>query len=372
MTIRMFAILHHIAMATEWDRTYVDLFCGAGGLSLGFDRAGFHNIFSVDNEPTFCATYRHNFPAHHLIETDIAALSPAKIRKALAGRAVDVVVGGPPCQGFSIAGHIGRRFVDDPRNHLFREFARVVSIIKPSYFVMENVARLYTHNKGATRAEMIDTFQSLGYAVSCAVLNAAEYGVPQYRRRVFFLGTKQSEPLTFPDPIPNRISTVLEAIGDLPPLASGERSSIPNHEAMNHSERMLTRMSFIKDGGDRSEIPSPLRPRSGDSRKYIRYNSNEPSVCVTGDMRKIFHYRDNRALTVRELARLQTFPDTFVFKGSRISQQQQVGNAVPPILAEHIARIIRNAITHEAHLPKGKFHRQQRESRVMDLRSVPE
>ena len=124
----------------------------------------------------------------------------------------------------------------------------------------------------------------------------------------------------------------------MPALKSGEEnSSIPNHNAMKHSNQMLEKMSFVKDGGNREEIPEILRPKSGDVRKYIRYKSDAPSVCVTGDMRKIFHYNQNRALTPRELARLQTFPDDFVFYGTSINIQQQIGNAVPPLLAKKIS-----------------------------------
>ena len=134
--------------------------------------------------------------------------------------------------------------------------------------------------------------------------------------------------------------TVKEALSSYPKLESGQESKIPNHIAMSHSEQMLHKMSFVSDGGDRNEIPEQIRPKSGDVRKYIKYSSDKPSVTVTGDMRKIFHYEQNRALTVRELAKLQSFPDDFVFKGTKISQQQQVGNSVPPKMAEAIASII--------------------------------
>lgn len=327
--------------------TYVDLFCGAGGLALGFEEAGFKNIFSLDNEPNFCNTYRANFPAHTLIQSDIAQLDAKEIKKILKRRHVDVVVGGPPCQGFSMAGNIGRKFIDDPRNRLFREFARVVKIIKPEYFVMENVARLYSHNKGQTRAEIIECFSNLGYTVSSKILNAAEYGVPQFRRRVIFVGTRSDWLFAFSKEKVNRFKTVRDAIGSLPPLPAGASSAIPNHESMKHTPQMLKKMAYVKDGGDRSQIPLPLRPLTGDSRKYIRYTSDRPSVCVTGDMRKIFHYSQNRALTVRELARIQSFPDSFVFIGSKISQQQQVGNAVPPLLAKIIAQRLKKVIHNE-------------------------
>ena len=141
--------------------------------------------------------------------------------------------------------------------------------------------------------------------------------------------------------------TIKEAIDDLPKLESGESSDIPNHIAMNHSKQMLEKMKYVKDGGNRLDIPEEIRPKSGDLRKYIRYDSKKPSVCVTGDMRKIFHYNQNRALTCRELARIQTFPDNFVFLGNSGKIQQQIGNAVPVKLAEQIASQVREVLDSE-------------------------
>ena len=144
----------------------------------------------------------------------------------------------------------------------------------------------------------------------------------------------------------HKFRTVADAISDLPKLESGGSvAGIPNHEAMLHTSSMLKKMKYVKDGGDRFDIPMRIRPRKGDARKYIRYQSNSPSVCVTGDMRKVFHYSQNRALTVRELARIQTFPDDYKFLGSRISQQLQVGNAVPPLLAKAVAKGILDKIS---------------------------
>lgn len=321
---------------------YIDLFCGAGGFSLGFDKSGFQNIFSVDIEEDFCKTYKTNFPTHKLIPKDISKITEKEIKKLTNSQEVDVIIGGPPCQGFSIAGNIGRKFIDDPRNRLFKEFVRVVSIVNPKYFVMENVARLYTHNNHKTKEEIIEDFNKLGYEVKCTILNSADYGVPQIRKRVIFIGSRISNNILFPKITHTEHKTVKEYLDDLPILNSGEESHILNHKAMNHTEQMLQKMSFIKDGGDRKDIPIDLRPKSGDVRKYIKYNSNKPSITITGDMRKVFHYSQNRALTVRELARLQTFPDSFEFKGSSISAQQQVGNAVPPLMAEAIAKNILN------------------------------
>lgn len=320
---------------------YIDLFSGAGGMSLGFDQVGFNNIFSIDIEPGFCETYKTNFPKHNLIQKDISKLSNEEIKSLIGNQIIDVIIGGPPCQGFSIAGNIGRKFIDDSRNQLFREFARVVGIVQPSYFVMENVARLFTHNKGETRKEIIELFKKMNYNVECKVVNTVDFGIPQVRNRVLFIGNRISNNISFPTKTINKPISIKEAIDKLPKLKSGEKSKIPNHISMKHSEQMLEKMKYVSDGGNRKEIPELIRPKSGDVRKYIRYKSTEPAFCVTGDMRKIFHYSQNRALTVRELATLQTFPLDFIFKGSTISQQQQVGNSVPPILAKEIALTIK-------------------------------
>lgn len=320
--------------------TYIDLFSGAGGLSLGFDRAGFRQLLSVEIEPYYCETYHANFPNHRLLQRDLATLSNDELLEKLDNQKVDVVIGGPPCQGFSIAGKIGRVFADDPRNHLFKEFVRIVKATQPRFFVMENVARLFTHNSSKTRAEITAHFEQIGYKVKCKVLNAADFGVPQLRSRVVFIGRNDHGKIVFPEPNHSKYKTVGETIGHFPKLNAGENSLIINHEAMNHSKQMLEKMSFVRNGGNRNDIPETLRPVSGDVRKYIRYDSEKPSVCITGDMRKVFHYEQNRALTVRELAALQSFPDDFVFLGPKIAQQQQVGNAVPPLLAQAIAQSI--------------------------------
>ena len=321
--------------------TYIDLFSGAGGLSLGFDQAGFRQLLSVEMESDYCQTYRTNFPHHQLLQKDLTALTEQDLLNYLNGQSVDLVIGGPPCQGFSMAGKIGRTFADDPRNHLFKEFVRIVKTVQPHFFVMENVARLYTHNSGKTRTEIIQAFQNIGYSVECKILNAADFGVPQIRSRVIFIGRRDKGKISFPEPFQISHQTVGSAIGHFPKLTAGESNPhVANHEAMNHSAQMLEKMAFVKNGGNRNDIPEPLRPKTGDVRKYIRYDSNKPAICITGDMRKVFHYEQNRALTVRELAALQSFPDDFIFCGSKIAQQQQVGNAVPPLLAKAIAESI--------------------------------
>lgn len=340
--------------------TYIDLFCGAGGLSLGFDQAGFKNVFSVEISPEYAKTYRRNFPHHHLIIKDIRNISEEEIEELVQQKAVDVIVGGPPCQGFSIAGNIGRTFLEDDRNKLFKEFVRFVSLIKPKVFVMENVAAMATHLKGKTITAIVEAFEGAGtgYKIKWEVLNSVNYGVAQERRRIVIVGVRSDLDTEFLYPEKEEKEyTVKDVIKDLPALESGETSSIPNHTAMKHSQQMLYKMSFIKDGGDRMDIPEEIRPKSGDIRKYIRYDSQKPSVCVTGDMRKIFHYEQNRALTARELARIQSFPDDFVFEGSSIQIQQQIGNAVPPRLANRIALQVKEALEH-VELSESKLHRE--------------
>ena len=326
---------------------YIDLFAGAGGMSLGFDKAGFENVLAVEYDECFAETYKFNFPDHNLKVEDIKNISNDEIKKIIGNNKIDVIIGGPPCQGFSIAGRIGRNFIDDERNQLFKEFVRFVNVIKPKIFVMENVAALKTHNKGKTIEEIVNEFKNVGYTVKYDVLNAVNYGVPQQRRRIFIIGTlNENNKFEYPKKT-NKYITIKEALKGLPELKSGETSNIPNHNAMHHSKQMLEKMSYVKDGGDRNDIPEELRPKSGDIRKYIRYNSKEPSICITGDMRKVFHFNQNRALTGRELARIQTFPDNFIFKGNAGKVQQQIGNAVPPKLAFQIANSVKEVLDNE-------------------------
>lgn len=327
--------------------SYIDLFCGAGGLSAGFDKAGFQNVFSVEFNPEFAKTYERNFPSHKLLVEDIRDISNKRLKELVGDKKVDIIIGGPPCQGFSIAGNIGRTFIDDERNRLFKEFVRFVSEVNPKMFIMENVAAMATHLKGKTIKSIVEAFEhaGTGYKVKWEVLNTVNYEIAQERRRIVIVGARSDLNTEFEYPAHSEnIKTIKDVIGDLPRLASGEKSNIPNHNAMTHSAQMLEKMSYVKDGGDRSDIPEELRPKSGDIRKYIRYNSKKPSVCVTGDMRKIFHYEQNRALTCRELARIQSFPDSFIFEGTSIQIQQQIGNAVPPKLAYLLAEQVRGAL----------------------------
>ena len=314
----------------------MDLFSGAGGFSLGFlQERHFEILLSIDNNPKFSQSYIKNFPHTAHLQKDISTFDEIEIKKIHDKYNFEVIIGGPPCQGFSLAGKIGRKEFKDNRNDLFLSYLKFVKIIQPKIFIMENVATLKRHNQGKTLKSIIDKFKDLGYLTNIEILNASNYAIAQNRRRIFIVGTKQKG-FVFPTKESKKIS-IKECIGDLQTLKSGENSTMPNHNAMTHSTQMLEKMSFVKDGCGRECIPMALRPKSGDIRKYIRYNSKEPSITITGDMRKVFHYEQNRALTARELARIQSFPDDFIFYGNSIDIQQQIGNAVPPKLAKFIA-----------------------------------
>lgn len=315
-------------------------------MDLGFIQAGFEICLANDFDESAVETYKYNIGTH-IIKEDIKTLFLNKNIEKF--KNIDAIIGGPPCQGFSMAGNIGRTFKDDERNKLYKEFIRIVQLIKPKLIVMENVARLYTHNKGKTKEEIIQDFFEIGYNVEVKILNSAEYGTPQIRNRVFFIGKRKdiNIEIKFPKPIytEKEYKTIKEAIGHLPILSSGENcTSIPNHESMKHGKDMLEKMKYVKDGGGREDIPKKFGEIKGDIRKYIRYDSTKPSICITGDMRKVFHYSQNRALTVRELATLQDFPENFKFLGTKSSQQQQVGNAVPVKLALSVAKCIKQML----------------------------
>ena len=315
----------------------LDLFSGAGGFSLGFLKSGAFNILlSIDNNPKLSITYEKNFNFIKHINRDILTFDDMAIQELQKKYNFEVIIGGPPCQGFSLAGKIGRMELQDDRNKLFLAYLNFIRNSKPKIFIMENVATLARHNKRQTLKEILECFSNIGYDVKYEILNAKDYGIAQNRSRIFIIGTLTHNTFVFPKK-ENTEVTIKKAIDDLPNLSSGEKSQIPNHSAMIHSSQMLEKMSYVKDGGNREQIPLAIRPKSGDIRKYIRYDSTKPSIAITGDMRKVFHYSQNRALSARELARIQSFPDDFIFYGNSIDIQQQIGNAVPPLLAEKIA-----------------------------------
>jgi DNA (cytosine-5)-methyltransferase 1 len=341
--------------------TVLDLFSGAGGLALGFKRAGFETIAGIDNDAASLETFAWNFPNSRTICEDLSSVSSelALFFKSLKGK-VDVIVGGPPCQGFSIA---GKRIIDDPRNSLYRHYIETVKVIKPRYVVIENVPTIRTMGGGKVANAIIQDLENLGYEVRVMTVNASDYGVPQNRKRAFFIAKKGSPPIVFPDPLtPVMKLTTKDAIGDLPLVEDYfENLPIPysikpqntfqlkmrkgskqlfNHWSVAHTEQTKSIIALVPDGGNYKDLPKRLQNTRKVNIAWTRMASYLPSFTIDAGHNHHFHYKANRVPTVRECARIQSFPDTFVFLGNKTSQYRQVGNAVPPLLAEVLARRI--------------------------------
>lgn len=340
--------------------TAVDLFCGAGGLSHGFIQAGWDVLLGVDSWRRAIETFARNHPgASGWAKAIDGSVSGAELLQRAGVTTVDAVIGGPPCQGFST---LGKRNVSDPRNSLVWEFLRLVREVQPRAFLMENVDGLRVakvSNESFSRT-LVREFGRLGYTVSYGMLLAANYGVPQLRRRVVFVGLRDGRRFEFPAPTHGESEwpTVLDAIGDLPPLAAGEHApkhwippqtdlqrelrgsthQLKGHESPNHARHLVKAISFIPDGGNRLSIPDEYQPSSGFHNSYARLASDRPAVAVTTVMGKpsstrCVHPLQHRAITPREGARLQTFEDAFEFAGTRWEQYEQIGNCVPVRLA---------------------------------------
>ncbi len=346
------------------DLTMIDLFAGVGGLSLGFESEGFHVLLANEYDPSIAEAYIRNRNNPKMIVADIKSLPVQETFGKFRGK-VTVVVGGPPCQGYSQKGQ--RRTIYDDRNFLFRYFVEVVRAVQPAYFVMENVPNLLTAEHGYFKNEIITLFKDMGYAVNADILCAADYGVPQNRRRAFIIGKKDCEtPVSMPEK-GNSITTIWDAISDLSYLDSGEGSNeqeykyepqseyqkkmrngskkLYGHVATKHSEIALNRMKMIPPKGGKEFLPIDQLTKSIYSGTWERMNADDISVTITTRFDtpasgKFMHPYLNRAITVREAARIQSFPDTFQFYGSKTSQMKQVGNAVPPLLAQAVAKAI--------------------------------
>lgn len=334
--------------------TVVDLFSGAGGFLLGFLKAGFNPLLSTDFDKDCADVHKTNLSHVPFLQTDIYDLSESVLSKYVT-QSVDVLIGGPPCQGFSTIGarassnaDIRNRF--DMRNTLFRQYIRVLRFLKPKVFLMENVKGILTKDKGRVLDEIKKEFNKTGYSLQIFVLNAADYGVPQIRERVFFFGSRIDIPLTPPTATHGEslepYSTVLNAIGDL----ADKSSEIPNHEALKHGEINIRRYKLIPEGGRMPEdkLPPELY-RKNFGNTFKRLHRNKPSLTmVPGHNAFPIHPWLDRSLTVREAARIQTFPDNYIFCGSRQKQCMQVGNAVPVQLsyawAMHISKLLDNSI----------------------------
>lgn len=342
-------------------RGFIDLFCGAGGLTLGLQECGLEPILAVDFDSDCEKTHKKNFPKCEFKCIDIKELKSSEIKRIAKEKSLQpfIVVGGPPCQGFSTVNGKSR-FFDNPKNKLFIEFVRIIREIKPEWFVMENVVGLTTMANGLVQQTICEQFENIGYKVKVQVLNAADYGVPQFRQRAFFVGNRKGIDFEFPAKT-HGVSTSQISIFDsdktlLPYVTVAEailniskKSKLTNHVLPNHDELVLKRMSFVPEGGNQKDIPDEFKPPQKFLNTYGRLDSSKPSYTVhtrfdVASTGSLFHPKENRALTVREGARLQTFPDWFEFIGGKSSQYRQVGNAVPPLLAKVLVKSILNQI----------------------------
>ncbi len=384
----------------------VDLFAGAGGLSEGLREAGFGTLYANELVPTYARTYALNHSETLVESLDIRKVSADRVRSDLGLKKgeLDLLAGGPPCQGFSINAPL--RSEEDQRNHLFREYLKFVKVFEPRAVLIENVPGLVSFSGGATLSAILDALKELGYHADVQILYAPHYGVPQTRWRTCIIGLRDSErPLeAFPSPLnnaPMRINftsrfggrqivalpgsvelpphtSVADAIGDLPSLMNGEEGApekpyampaqnkyqealragslaVRNHEAPRLSAINLERLKHIPAGGNWTDIPRDLLPkgmkaaRPSDHTK--RYGRVSPDGLASTILTKCdphwgayFHYNQDRAFSVREAARIQSFPDTYVFTGSKADQYEQVGNAVPPLLAAAVGQSIAKSL----------------------------
>jgi DNA (cytosine-5)-methyltransferase 1 len=349
---------------------FIDLFCGCGGLSKGFTLAGFDCVGGIDFNQAAINTFNHNFDNAKGLCCDLLEMSTERIVEEFGNLSeVDVVIGGPPCQGFSSANRY-KLEGEDPRNKLFFEFVKFVDLAKPKAILIENVRGIVTRDNGYAKDRIYEIFESRGYKVAHKILDAADYGVPQHRLRNFFVMLKD-EHFDF-ETIAKccELRTVSESIGELYSLESNKDevkklnvspvtnyqkylrrndNLIFNHDNRYPAEKVQHRISFVPQGGNWQCVPVELWPSDRNNRHssaYKRLDEKQPSVTIdTGNNHSnYFHPLFNRIPTVREAARLQSFPDEFVFVGNRSEQYRQVGNAVPPLLAKAIASRIKEIL----------------------------
>lgn len=324
---------------------FADLFCGCGGLALGFRKAGFESVFAVDMDEDSCATYERNF-GHPVRCGDIADVEELP-------RGVDVIVGGPPCQGFSLLGKMTPSEVRAGEhlsmNKLWTQYFRLLEGCMPRAFVIENVPQIL---RSAEFRLIAAKAESLGYSITADVLKAENYEVPQLRRRAFIIGVRNGTPL-LPAPSKKRL-TVMDAIGDLPPKPNG----VNWHIGRNPTAISLERYECVPPGGNRFDLMRKrpdLTPRcwlnkpSGSTDVFGRMKWDAPAFTIRTEFFKpekgcYLHPGEDRPITHREAARLQTFPDDFEFVGGKTSVARMIGNAVPPMLAYHVAKTLRTSL----------------------------
>ena len=348
--------------------TCVDLFCGAGGLSKGFLDAGYDVLLGVDFDEPALKTFKENHGSTTTLKLDLYDRSNVdKIVSFIDEKGVkdlDVLVGGPPCQGFSYAGKMD---VNDKRNFLYLAMVELTAKLKPKAVLIENVLAMIEANGGIGAKRVIKDFEKIGYKISTKVLFAPDYGVPQLRRRVFFVGLRDfATEFEFPTPLlkPSEYITCEEAISDLPSLQTSDGNILRGTEKQlyrtppsstyqtlmranskwvyNHFgsvpiEKTRTMIALVPEGKNYLALPEKYRGLYKYHEALTRYHSKRPSLTINTGHRSHFHYKWNRIPTVRECARLQSFPDDFIFYGNQSDQFKQVGNAVPPILGKVIA-----------------------------------
>lgn len=322
--------------------TVVSLFSGGGGLSLGFAEAGFRIILNSDSEAESQNTLKLNWPDIPFLYQDIRTITEQQLHQIIGFKNPDIIIGGPPCQGFS---NMGDKSGSDPRNYLIEAYTRIVSWLKPSCVLIENVAGIHSLHGGKFYNYICNSLADLGYNVYSTILDAVNYGVPEKRRRLFIFATRLDNGFSFPEPSRESIgrliarTTVREAIMNL----VGREGLVPNHLTLKHSEKVIARYSLIPEGGKLpppEKLPEEIR-RINFGNTYERLKRDAPSsTMVPGNNAFPIHPVLNRSLTPREAARIQSFPDEHVFTGTRARQCQLVGNAVPPLLAANIAKSI--------------------------------
>lgn len=349
--------------------TVIDLFSGCGGFSYGFESAGFDVLLGIDNDAMALKTFEANHKGSKALNLDLhKEESIDLIVKETKNRGVDVIIAGPPCQGFSLT---GARREHDERNVLFYSVFKLAKRLNPKAIIIENVPGLATLYDGKAKEEIIKEFTKLGYTFNFKVLYAPDYEVPQIRKRIFFVGLKpEFGTFEFPKPLLTKenYNTCEKAISDLPTRSKdlgkeidkyssepkseyqkrmrAKSTQLHNHVATKHTEHVINVISQVPEGGNHKDLP----PGVGDSRTFneawTRYHSKKPSKTIDTGHRNHFHYKLNRIPTVRENARLQSFPDNFIFSGNRTQQYRQVGNAVPPLLGFHVAKQLLKIIRH--------------------------
>ncbi len=344
------------------DMNVVDLFCGCGGLSLGFEQAGYNVLLGIDHDKSALETFKTNHKGSEIIHGDIQEVTANDIRKIIGAKTVDVIIGGPPCQGLSLS---GPRKLDDPRNKLFLSYVRLVRDFKPKYFVLENVPGIISLFKGKIKDQIIKEFSELGYNVEYEVLNSAHYGVPQIRKRAIFIGSLTNTATSnFPEKIIHEeqgFITCEQAVSDLHALdddcmpesfsyATEPQSAyqiqmrkeapekLHNHLITKHQDKVKSTIALVPEGGNYKNLPEDFVSTRKFNVAWTRYHSKKPASTIDTGHRHHFHYKHNRVPTVRENARFQSFPDSFVFLGNKTEQYRQVGNAVPPLLGKAIAQ----------------------------------